>query len=183
MYHQTIYILFIKKFHNYLKTFPFEQKIPVICLGLLYSENYFQYVIFSYKANKSILTKEKDLRKNMERQKFFGTADYIIFALTLLLSSAIGIYFAYRQRKKLSSNEYLRAGKSVPRFPLFVSMVASHFSAIGLIGTPSGIYTTGITFTFIYIGAIMTIMISAQLFVPFFRKLELVSANQVRKSK
>ena len=119
----------------------------------------------------------------MEHQKYFGIVDYIIFALTLLLSSTIGIYLAYRQRKKLSSNEYLLAGKSVPWFPLFVSIVASHFSAIGLIGTPSGIYTIGITFTFIHIGSIMTIMISAQLFVPFFRKLELVSANQVRKNK
>ena len=119
----------------------------------------------------------------MEHQKYFGTVDYIIFALTLLLSSTIGIYLAYRQRKKLSSNEYLLAGKSIPWFPLFVSIVASHFSAIGLIGTPSGIYTIGITFTFIHIGSIMTIMISAQLFVPFFRKLELVSANQVRKNK
>ena len=119
----------------------------------------------------------------MEHQKYFGTVDYIIFALTLLLSSTIGIYLAYRQRKKLSSNEYLLAGKSIPWFPLFVSILASHFSAIGLIGTPSGIYTTGITFTFIHIGSIMTIMISAQLFVPFFRKLELVSANQVRKNK
>ena len=119
----------------------------------------------------------------MEHQKYFGTVDYIIFALTLLLSSTIGIYLAYRQRKKLSSNEYLLAGKSIPWFPLFVSIVASHFSAIGLIGTPSGIYTIGITFTFIHIGSILTIMISAQLFVPFFRKLELVSANQVRKNK
>ena len=119
----------------------------------------------------------------MEHQKYFGTVDYIIFALTLLLSSTIGIYLAYRQRKKLSSNEYLLAGKSIPWFPLFVSILASHFSAIGLIGTPSGIYTIGITFTFIHIGSIMTIMISAQLFVPFFRKLELVSANQVRKNK
>ena len=118
----------------------------------------------------------------MEDRKHFGTLDYVIFALTLVFSSTIGIYFAYRQRKMLSSNEYLLANKSVPWFPSFVSTVASFFSAIGLMGTASSIYTSGITFTFIHVGIVITIIISAELFVPFFRKLELVSANEVRNN-
>ena len=116
----------------------------------------------------------------MEQSRYFGAIDYVIFALTLLLSSVIGIYFAYKQRKRLSSNEYLLANKSIPWFPLFVSMLASYFSAIGLMGLPAVIYSTGITFSFNIIGTFINIMLSAELFTPIFRRLDLVSANQVK---
>lgn len=119
-------------------------------------------------------------KKKMEQQKYFGVIDYLIFALTLLLSSVIGIYFAYKQRKRLSSNEYLLASKSIPWFPLFVSMLASYFSAVGLMGYPGVIYATGITFSFSIIGTFINIVLSAELFTPIFRRMDLVSANQVK---
>lgn len=111
-------------------------------------------------------------------RKFFGTVDYVIFACTLLLSSIIGIYFAYIHRKNVTSVEYLIANKSVSWLPIFISMVASFFSAVGVMGLPAKMYTTGITFGFQVFSFLFPISLCAEIFGPIFRKLELVSVNE-----
>jgi len=111
-------------------------------------------------------------------RKYFGAVDYALFALTLLVSSIIGIYFAYKQRKNMSSAEYLVASRSLSWFPIFVSMVASFMSAIGLMGIPAQVYSTGVTFLFILIAIFVPISLSAEIFTPLFRRIKLVSANE-----
>ena len=117
--------------------------------------------------------------QKMEKQKYFGIIDYIIFAATLLLSSFIGIFLACKQQKMGSSSEYLLASKSVPWFPIFISMVASFFSAIGVMGTPAQIYISGITFSLQVLAFLLPIILCAEVFTPIFRRLDLVSVNEV----
>ena len=115
----------------------------------------------------------------MNDQKYFSPVDYVIFGITLLVSSTIGIYFAWKQRKKVSSSEYLLASQKISWFPIFVSMVASFISTVGVMGIPAQIYRTGITFTFYIISFIFPIVLCAEIFTPIFRRLELVSVNEV----
>lgn len=108
----------------------------------------------------------------------FGLADYLIFSATLLLSSVIGIYHAIRSRKKLSTEEYVLASKSIAWFPIFVSMAASFFSAVGVMGYPAQIYSSGITFSLTLFNFLFPITLCAEVVGPLFRKLQLVSVNQ-----
>lgn len=114
-----------------------------------------------------------------EDRNFFGTVDYVLFGLTLLLSSVIGVYLAIKHRKASSSAEYLLASRTLPWFPIFVSMVASFFSAVAVMGFPAQIYATGITFSLHAFCFILPIVLCAEVLTPLFRNLSLVSVNEV----
>ena len=45
-------------------------------------------------------------------QNNFSLADYAVFCLMLVLSALIGIYYAYTDRKKTSTDEFLLAGRN-----------------------------------------------------------------------
>ena len=108
----------------------------------------------------------------------FSAVDFVIFALMLLISSVIGIFFAWRHRKLISTEDYLLANRQMSWFPVCVSMVASFFSAIGVMGIPSQIYTTGITFGLNFFAFIPPIAFCAEVLTPIYRKLNLTSVNE-----
>jgi len=41
----------------------------------------------------------------------FVAGDYAVFAIMLFLSTLIGFYYAYKDRRKQSTEEYLLAGR------------------------------------------------------------------------
>ena len=77
----------------------------------------------------------------------FGTWDFVIFGLVLLLSAAIGIYFAWVDRKK-DSEEYMMGGGKVSPFPIACSLATTFFSAITVLGSPGEYYLYGSMFTY-----------------------------------
>ena len=108
-----------------------------------------------------------------------GVVDYVIFGLLLMVSSAIGIYFGFRQRKQMTSAEYLLASKSLSWFPICISLVVSFFSSVGVMGITANIYMTGITFGLHAFSFLVPIILNAEIFTPIFRHQELVSVNNV----
>lgn len=58
--------------------------------------------------------------------KRFTWIDYLLFALTLLLSSLVGIYHAWRGASS-STNDYLMGGKKMPIFPVAMSLAARYY--------------------------------------------------------
>lgn len=54
----------------------------------------------------------------------FSWYDYAFFALMLLLSTLIGIYFGCFGKKQSTANEYLLGGKSMNTFPVSMSLIA-----------------------------------------------------------
>ena len=77
----------------------------------------------------------------------FGTWDFVIFGLVLLLSAGIGIYFAWVDRKK-DSEEYMMGGGKVSPFPIACSLATTFFSAITVLGSPGEYYLYGSMFTY-----------------------------------
>jgi len=55
----------------------------------------------------------------------FGWIDYLIFALTLVLSLFIGIHHAWKGAAN-STNDYLFGGKSMEIFPIAMSFAARY---------------------------------------------------------
>lgn len=68
------------------------------------------------------------------RQKLcydFGPWDYVVFALLLIISTLIGLFFAYRSRNNADdSDDYLLGGRQMTAIPVSLSLTASFMSAI-----------------------------------------------------
>ena len=62
--------------------------------------------------------------------------DYVVFALLLLLSAGIGVFFGIKDRKKVSTEEFLMAGRSMSIGPVAVSMFATLMSSVAFLGDP-----------------------------------------------
>lgn len=60
-----------------------------------------------------------------EEYKYFDIFDYIVFAAMLIVSSLIGVYFAFFARvKQNTTSEYLMGGKTMGIFPISMSLIA-----------------------------------------------------------
>lgn len=83
-----------------------------------------------------------DVNKSLKR---FGLADYMVFGFMLIMCSAVGIYFGFKDHKKHQKNklkarrgseelDYLMGGRNMQVFPVAMSLVASGLSGITLLG-------------------------------------------------
>ena len=61
----------------------------------------------------------------------FTWPDYLVFALSLLISAAIGIYYAFQSRRKQNTSEYLMGSRDMGILPVSTSLVVSFISDPG----------------------------------------------------
>ena len=68
--------------------------------------------------------------------------DYGIITFTLILASFIGVYYGVI-RQKMSNNleEYFLGGRKMGIFPITMSLMASFYSAILMLGAPGEVYS------------------------------------------
>lgn len=60
-----------------------------------------------------------------EQDRYFDIFDYVVFAAMLLVSSLIGVYFAFFAKvKQNTTSEYLMGGKTMGIFPISMSLIA-----------------------------------------------------------
>ena len=64
----------------------------------------------------------------------FHWADYVVFAASLALSLGIGFFFAFKDRKKADTTEYLLGGNGLNPIAVGMSIAASLMNAVFLIG-------------------------------------------------
>ncbi|KAH9370560.1 hypothetical protein HPB48_002509 [Haemaphysalis longicornis] len=109
----------------------------------------------------------------------FTAADYAVFAVILLLSSLIGIYYRFTGGRQRTAREYLVANKNMSVFPVAFSLMASFLSAAALLGVPSEIYYFGTQVVVVSIASIFGTLISAYIFLPVFYDLQVISVYEV----
>ena len=112
----------------------------------------------------------------------FHWADYLVLTLTLLMSSAVGVYYAIidQKRKRNNTENFLMGGRRMPVLPVSISMFVSWFSAISFLGDPVEVYYQGLMYWIIGIGYCVALPLVAHFFAPMFHKMKVVSANEVR---
>ncbi|BFZ25471.1 hypothetical protein BsWGS_28510 [Bradybaena similaris] len=108
----------------------------------------------------------------------FSAADYVVFSATLLVSAAIGVFYACKEGGQNSTSKFLMAGKDMGCLPLALSVLSSFFSASTLLGTPAEIYQFGTMYWICTFGAVLAPLTGALLFGPMFFKLRVVSVFQ-----
>lgn len=67
----------------------------------------------------------------------FVVADYMVFALMLVVSAAVGVYFAWTDRDQRSSGDFLMGGRRLTALPVSLSLTASFMSAITVLSNPA----------------------------------------------
>ncbi|KFM59742.1 Sodium-coupled monocarboxylate transporter 1, partial [Stegodyphus mimosarum] len=107
-----------------------------------------------------------------------GTVDYILFALMLLISAAIGIYFRFSGGKQKTTDEYLLAGKNMAILPVAFSLMASFLSAITVIGMPAEMYRFGLYLAYLNVGFAVGTVLSAYVSVPVFFEMQASTAYE-----
>ncbi|XP_077147979.1 sodium-dependent multivitamin transporter isoform X1 [Ranitomeya variabilis] len=108
----------------------------------------------------------------------FSTVDYVIFALLLVLSSAIGLYYALSGGRQRTTQEFLLANRSMGFFPVALSLLATFQSAVAILGVPSEIYRFGTEYWFLGCSYIIGLLIPAYIFIPVFYRLRLTSTYE-----
>lgn len=111
-------------------------------------------------------------------QKVFTAVDYVIFAVLLAASMAIGLYHALSGGRQRTTQEFLLADRSMRCLPVSLSLIASFQSAVAIIGVPAEIYTHGTQYWFIGCAYILGLLIPAHVFIPVLYRLRLSSAYQ-----
>lgn len=108
--------------------------------------------------------------------------DYVLFALTLLISVAIGVVYAIKDRKKNDTKTFLLGGRSMGVVPVSMSLLASFMSALTLLGTPTEMYNYNTMFAWMTVAFIFSIAGAAHIFIPIFYNLGVTTAFEVRIS-
>lgn len=108
----------------------------------------------------------------------FHWADYLVFSAVLLISAAIGLYSAIKQRKA-TVEQLLTGNRKLPLFPVTMSLSASFMSAIFILGIPAEAYVNSTEYWLIGLGYIPAQLVTCFLIMPIFYNLSLTSAYEV----
>lgn len=108
----------------------------------------------------------------------FAVADYVVLVVFLLLSTSIGVYFAWTDRRRQSNRTFLTANKQLGWFPVSVSMMASFLSSIAILGLPAEVFLHGSTLWIGALAAVISISLAAFVFMPMYYKMDITSINE-----
>ncbi|XP_065344867.1 sodium-coupled monocarboxylate transporter 2-like [Cloeon dipterum] len=109
--------------------------------------------------------------------KEMSLLDYSIFCALMLVSTLIGVYFAFFAKQKQDNTaEYLMGGKNMAIFPITMSLIASYISGVSMLGVPAEIYTYGTQYAAVLISEALVCFVTAFVFMPVFYKLQLYSS-------
>lgn len=101
--------------------------------------------------------------------------DWIIFALYLLLTVAVGLF---KGRKGKDIDDYYLGDRSIPWWAAGLSVMATQASAITFIGTTGQAFNDGMRFIQIYLPLPFVVVILCIAFVPFFYKAKVYTAYE-----
>ncbi|XP_019947487.2 solute carrier family 5 member 6a [Paralichthys olivaceus] len=111
-------------------------------------------------------------------QMHFTTVDYVIFALLLVASAGIGLFYAFSGGRQRTTQEFLMADRSMSCLPVSLSLLATFQSAVAILGAPSEVYTFGTQYWFLGCSYFLGLLIPAHIFIPVFYRLRLSSAYE-----
>lgn len=110
-----------------------------------------------------------------------SVVDYVLFALMLCISGAIGVYHVIRNKNE-EEQSFLLANQNISLIPIAISLFVTFLSAIGILGFTGEVYTFGFSYILLCLAYICVFFISTFLYIPVFYKLKVISTNEVGSS-
>ncbi|XP_017772837.1 PREDICTED: sodium-coupled monocarboxylate transporter 2-like [Nicrophorus vespilloides] len=108
----------------------------------------------------------------------FSWTDYSLFALTLLSSAAIGVYFGFVSRKQNTAKDYLLGGKQMHPIPIALSLISCNVSGITIMAVPSDVFRFGFQYWLSGLAMQLCILIAYYITLPVFFHLEISSTYE-----
>lgn len=108
----------------------------------------------------------------------FSVIDYIVLIGTLIVSTAIGVYFRFSGGKQSTTKEYLMGDRNQKILPVAISSVTAHISSISMLGIPAEVYFRGFHYAIINVSLVLVIPMTAHLYLPVFFKVGSASAYE-----
>ncbi|XP_047527863.1 sodium-coupled monocarboxylate transporter 1 [Vanessa atalanta] len=116
--------------------------------------------------------------RNETKVSLFTWEDYSVLVAMLIISCAIGVFYAYFGEKQLTGDDFLLGGSSMGTFPMALSLAASFITAIELLGNPAEMYVAGGQFWMICLAFVLVIPVTSHLYLPVFMRLRLTSCYE-----
>ncbi|XP_050086804.1 sodium-coupled monocarboxylate transporter 2-like [Anopheles aquasalis] len=109
----------------------------------------------------------------------FSIEDYTVFTIMLGVSTAIGVYFGFFQRKtNQTTEEYLLGGRKMKTFPIAISLIASQLSGVSIMSVPAEMYSYGAQYWIIAPTMLIITLIINYIFVPVFYNNQITNCYQ-----
>uniref|UniRef100_A0A3Q3VYP6 Uncharacterized protein n=1 Tax=Mola mola TaxID=94237 RepID=A0A3Q3VYP6_MOLML len=108
----------------------------------------------------------------------FSAPDYVVFALMLVVSAAVGVYFAWADRGQRSLGNFLMGGRRLTALPVSLSLTASFMSAITVLSNPAEVYRYGASIGFYGVSYVVTVVVTSEVFLPVFYRLAITSTYE-----
>lgn len=104
----------------------------------------------------------------------------MVFVLSLLIPIAVGFYFACRGGRQKTTTEFLLADKNLRSWLVSLSLVASYFSSVVLLGTTAEVFTYGVQYIILALFSYWLVAAAAHVvFIPMFHRVKVTSVNEV----
>ncbi|GBN74470.1 Sodium-coupled monocarboxylate transporter 1, partial [Araneus ventricosus] len=104
----------------------------------------------------------------MKFDQHLGLTDSIVVIMSLLVPSAIGIFFRFSSGRQKTMDEYFFAGRSASKIPVIMSITASSISSVAILGTSSEVYKFGCVLGTFVVPAALGTIISCYVFLPVY---------------
>ncbi|CAH2293253.1 sodium iodide cotransporter [Pelobates cultripes] len=108
----------------------------------------------------------------------FSPWDYGVFAIMLLGSTGIGMFYAFSHGGQKTSDDFFTGGRKMSAVPVGLSLSASFMSAVQVLGVPAEAYRYGTKFIQMCIGQTLNSLMTAYIFMPVFYRLGITSTYQ-----
>ncbi|CAC5362972.1 SLC5A6 [Mytilus coruscus] len=105
----------------------------------------------------------------------FVIADYAVFAVTIIVSLGIGIYYAFSGGKQKTTSEYLVGNRQMSILPVALSLMVSFESSIMMLGFPAEVYSYGIMFWLSNAGIMIALLLGTRIVIPLVHPLRIKS--------
>ncbi|KZC10078.1 PREDICTED: putative sodium-dependent multivitamin transporter [Dufourea novaeangliae] len=110
-------------------------------------------------------------------------ADYAVIAVTLIISSGIGVYYWLTGGKQKSTEEYYLADRSMRVAPVAIGLTVSYLSAVSVLGVSSENYVYGTQYAVINLAYGLATPFVAYFYIPVFFKLGTTSTFEYMQKR
>lgn len=110
----------------------------------------------------------------------FDWLDYAMFVAYLAVALGVGVFASRGQR---TIKDYFLAGRSMGSLVVAITVMASLFSGISYLGTPSEVYVYGIGYWLIVLSTFITTPVMTIIFLPFFYHAKFYSVYQYMEAR
>ena len=110
----------------------------------------------------------------------FHWVDYLVFAMSLVVATAIGIFYTWRDRGKQTTTNFLLGNRKMGILPVTLSLMATTVSGSLIMGIPSEVFYNGTMYIFIVLPNLFVFPFVVHFIIPVYHELQITSAYEVR---